>query len=291
MAFPELQGGEGDFVASVEKLGKLAFFDALEVSFINEPVTRQEFARTAYENGFKLAWGAQPLILGQEIDLNSLDAEILNHSLTKIEAALNQAAILHAESFVLLSGKDPGAARRAQAYEILTDSLQVLGNYAKKLGIRLVLEIFDRSVDKCALVGPAAEARELAEKVRKGYPEFGLLYDMGHMPLLGETPEQALPLLKEHLSEVHLGNCVKSSFLEAYGDKHPRFDYPGGVNGTPELVHFLKCLFEIGYLKETPDSESLPWVGFEIRPQTGETTDQILENIQQTWKNAWSQLA
>jgi len=291
MAFPELQGGEGDFVASVEKLGKLAFFDALEVSFINEPVTRQKFARTAYENGFKLAWGAQPLILGQEIDLNSLDAEILNHSLTKIEAALNQAAILHAESFVLLSGKDPGAARRAQAYEILTDSLQVLGNYAKKLGIRLVLEIFDRSVDKCALVGPAAEARELAEKVRKGYPEFGLLYDMGHMPLLGETPEQALPLLKEHLSEVHLGNCVKSSFLEAYGDKHPRFDYPGGVNGTPELVHFLKCLFEIGYLKETPDSESLPWVGFEIRPQTGETTDQILENIQQTWKNAWSQLA
>lgn len=291
MAFPEMQGGEGDFVASVEALGKLAFFDALEVSFINDSRTRVDFIKAAHENGFKLGWGAQPLILGQGIDLNSLDAETLDRSMTKIEAALNQAAMIHAESFVLLSGKDPGAARRAQAYAVLADSLQVLGNYAKKLGIRLVLEIFDRSVDKCALVGPAAEAKVLAEEVQKGYPEFGLLYDMGHMPLLGETPEQALPLLKDHLAEVHLGNCVKSSFLEAYGDKHPRFDYPGGVNGTPELVHFLKCLFQIGYLKEIPDSESLPWVGFEIRPQAGETTDQILDNIQQTWKNTWSQLA
>ena len=34
----------------------------------------------------------------------------------------------------------------------------------------------------------------------------------------------------------------------------------------------------------------LPWVGFEIRPQKGETTDQILENIKTTWLDAWSQI-
>ncbi len=290
MAFPELQAGEGDFTGSVEKLAKLDFFDALEVGQINDPKARLEFARVAGENGFKLGWGAQPLILGQSIDLNSLEQETLHRSLAKVKSALNEAASLQAESFVLLSGKDPGAEKRDQAYTVLAYSLQVLGNYAKNLGIRLVLEIFDRSVDKCALVGPSDEARQLAYQVRKGYPDFGLLYDMGHMPLLGETPDVALPLLKDYLVEAHLGNCVTNPQFEAYGDKHPSFDYPGGVNGTRELTHFLEVLFEIGYLKEESDVTDLPWVGFEVRPQAGETTDQILDNIQRTWKSAWNQL-
>ncbi|HTX78465.1 MAG TPA: TIM barrel protein [Longilinea sp.] len=290
MAFPEMQTGEGEFVQSIQRLGKLNFFDALEMGSINGPRTRVDVVRAAHDYGFRLGFGAQPLILSQGINLNSLDAAVHNAGIDKLKAALDQAAELHAGSFVVLSGKDPGPDERAQAYEVLSDALQVLGNYAKLLGIRLVLEIFDRSVDKCSLVGPAPEARSLAEKVRRGYSEFGLLYDMGHMPLLDETPEFALPLIKDYLAEVHLGNCVKLPGASAYGDKHPRFDYPGGVNGTAELVHFLRSLFDVGYLNEDANPEELPWVGFEVRPQAGETVKLILENIRKTWENAWQQL-
>jgi len=290
MAFSEMQAGDGQFVQSIQKLVKLDFFDALEMGSINDPGARIDVVQAAHDYGVRFGFGAQPLILSQGINLNSLDAAIRRAGIDKLKAALDQAAEIHAESFVLLSGKDPGPDERAQAYETLSDSLQVLGNYAKLLGIRLVLEIFDRSVDKCSLVGPAPEARSLAEKVRIGYPEFGLLYDMGHMSLLDETPETALPVIKDYLAEVHLGNCVKLPGAPAYGDKHPRFDYPGGVNGTAELVHFLRSLFNIGYLKEDASSEELPWVGFEVRPQAGETVELVLENIRQTWENAWQQL-
>jgi len=290
MAFPDMQNGEGQFVQSIQKLEKLKFFNALEMGSINDPNTRIEVCHAAQDCGFKLGFGAQPLILSQGINLNSLEDQIRKDGIEIVKAAIDQAAEIRAESFVLLSGKDPGIEGRSSAYDALADSIWALGKYAKSLGIRLVLEIFDRSVEKCALVGPAVEASEFARKVKVNYPEFGLLYDMGHMPLLDESADEVLPLLREHLAEVHLGNCVKVPGSSAFGDKHPRFDYPGGVNGTKELTQFLHSLFVAGYLKRTEKPAKLPWLGFEVRPQICESTEQILENIQQTWKNAWDQL-
>jgi sugar phosphate isomerase/epimerase len=197
---------------------------------------------------------------------------------------------LGADRFVLLSGKDPGPALRSRAYQALERSMVELGDFARPFGIQIVLETFDSTVDKMALVGPSVEAAEFALRVRQKYPEFGLLYDMGHMPLLDETPGEALPVLRDVLAEVHLGNCVKTPGFPVSGDKHPRFGYADGVNNTPELVEFLQALFQVGYLGTTKPDQELPWVGFEIRPHGEETTGQILDNIQQTWQDAWETL-
>jgi sugar phosphate isomerase/epimerase len=290
MAFPETQSGEGDFVRSLQQVGDMAFFGAVELSSIHQPAARREVKHILQEYGLKTGFGAQPLILSQKLDLNSLDANVRIQAGLKLGEALEQAAEIGADRFVLLSGRDLGEEKRCQAYQFLEEALVELGLFARKLGIRVVLETFDRVVDKCALVGPSQEAIGLAKRVQMQYPEFGLLYDMGHMPLLEEAPGLALPILREALAEVHLGNCVKTPGAAAYGDKHPRFDYPGGVNGTGELVEFLRVLFEIGYLGGDSQAEDLPWVGFEIRPQPGETTTDILDHIQSTWTTAWEQL-
>ena len=73
----------------------------------------------------------------------------------------------------------------------------------------------------------------------------------------------------------HVGNCVKAAELAGYGDRHPRFGFPGGENGVPELVDFLQALFAVGYLKKTPDG-SKPWVGIEVKPMPGETSEAVL---------------
>lgn len=246
--------------------------------------------QAAAERNLKLAFGAQPLILGQNLNLNALDQPTLWFAIDKLRAAIDQAAEMGAESFVVLSGRDPGEELRQAAYQALEESLQTLAEHSHQYSMRLVLEEFDRSVDKKALVGPSVEAAPLAKKLRLSYPEFGLLYDMGHMPLLDETPNQALTCLQGLLAEVHLGNCVLKPGAPAYGDKHPRFGFEGGVNGTPELVAFLEALFSTGYLREDAASQNLPWVGFEIRPHGSETSALILENIMETWNNAWRQL-
>jgi hypothetical protein len=54
------------------------------------------------------------------------------------------------------------------------------------------------------------------------------------------------------------------------------------------LVEFLRALFEVGYLRENTDTR--PWVGFEMRPQAGETSSAILANIKRTWREAWAQV-
>lgn len=290
MAYPELQSGEGPFAQTIESLAKLNFFGALELGQINRPSLRREVKMAAHNYGFKLAAGAQPLILKNHLNLNSLILQDRHSAVEHLKKFIEESAEFSAESVVILSGRDPGAEKREAAYEALQESLLTLDEFAASLGTRLVLEIFDRSVEKCALVGPADEASRLAKVIRQSRPDFGLLYDMGHMPLLDETPEQALPLLVNDLAEVHLGNCVKTPSLPSYGDQHPRFDYPGGVAGVDELTHFLKVLFDVGYLKPGTPAAELPWLGFEVRPQEGEASDQILDNIQLTWAQAWEQL-
>jgi len=290
MAFPEMQTGEGAFIQSIQRISELDFFGALEMGSINSPSLRAEVREAVSDHGFKLAFGAQPIILSQGLNLNDPDHSVRVVAVHSLMTAIDQAAEMGAESFVILSGKDPGKENRAMAYRHLTESIERLAEYSERKGIRMVLEVFDRSVDKKALVGPAEEASGLADQVRMEFPEFGLLYDMGHMPLLDEVPQTALPILVPHLSEVHLGNCVKNPASPVYGDKHPRFGYPGGVNGTPELVSFLRELFKTGFLDADAKGENLPWVGFEIRPQKDETTDQILENIITTWLDAWSRV-
>ncbi len=290
MAYPEMQSGEGDFASTIHHLADLDFFGALEMGSINNPKERAAVLQAASEHNLKLAVGAQPLILGQNLNLNTLDPQTRLDAINKIQTAIDHAAEIGAESFVILSGKDPGAEQRQEAYKSLEESIYTLAEHARQYTMRIVLEVFDRSVDKKALVGPSVEAAPLARKIRLRYPDFGLLYDMGHMPLLDETPTEALLTLKGLLAEVHLGNCVLTPSAIAYGDKHPRFGFAGGVNDTPELVTFLQALLSTGYLSKDPSSAVRPWVGFEIRPQANETTAFILENIMETWNNAWEQL-
>lgn len=290
MAFPELQGGEGNFATTIHEVGHQNFFDALELGQITDLTERKSAVWAINDYGFRVGFGAQPIILSQQLNLNSPHGNERLKAIAILENYIDQAAELQSDRFVILSGKDPGDIHRSEAYHLLMDSIIEMGDYAQQYGMTIVLETFDRAVDKKALVGPSDEASVLAVEIRKAYPQFGLLYDMGHMPLLEEEPLTALSLLKEYLSEVHLGNCVKSPGSSIFGDKHPCFGFTGGVNGTDELVAFVKALFQVGYLSEEAQDEELPWVGFEIRPHNGQTSLEILENIQDTWVDAWSQL-
>jgi sugar phosphate isomerase/epimerase len=227
------------------------------------------------------------MILRDRLNINSLDSSERATATQALEHYMEQAAEMGARRFVLLSGPDPGQAHRAAATEALIESLQELCAYARRCRLSVVLETFDREVDKKALIGPAEEALVVAVMVKKSFPDFGLLYDMGHMVLLGETPLGALRKLQGHLAHVHVGNCVKVAGRPSYGDTHPRFGFPGSENDVPELVEFLDALFQVGYLNEDTPINKRPGVGFEVRPQAGETSTGILANIKRAWRQAW----
>jgi sugar phosphate isomerase/epimerase len=128
---------------------------------------------------------------------------------------------------------------------------------------------------------------EVSERVRARVPGFGLLIDLSHLPLQGEGIREALKVSRDHLVHVHVGNCVLDAADPLYGDQHPRFGYPGGVNGVAELREFLQGLLDVGYLR--PDARAT--LAFEVKPVPGESSASLIAHSQRALLHAWSTLA
>jgi hypothetical protein len=94
----------------------------------------------------------------------------------------------------------------------------------------------------------------------------------------------------DHLIHVHVGNCICADpSQEGYGDYHPRFEYPGGENGTEELRQFLSALKYSGYFeRDLPTAK--PIVTVEVKPMPGETSETVLAQTKRIWKRAWAGL-
>ncbi len=287
MAFPTTIGGEGPIVETVSKIAEDPFFGAIEIGWIKDPKTRA-LVRAIVENShLQVGFGGQPTLLMQKLNLNSLDEAERGKAVAQMKANIDEAVEVGARRVAFLSGKDPGDADRPRAFEALVKSVKECCAYGQDKGIALTLEIFDRDVDKACLIGPASYSAEFARVIRQDYPDFGLMYDLSHMPLLRETAVEALAPIKDSLVHIHVGNCVTTPGAPGYGDLHPRFGWPGGSNDVPELTEFIRAMFEVGYLAD--GKKDLPWVGFEVKPQTAaETSEQVIAGTKRVWQEAWA---
>ncbi len=201
--------------------------------------------------------------------------------------SIDEAAEMGARRVGFLSGGDPGDTDRPRAFEALVKSVKQAAAYGSEKGIALTLETFDRTIDKKCLIGPSEYALQFSQVIRQDYPDFGLMYDLSHQPLLYESAGYALGTLKEHLVHIHVGNAVRDPGVPGYGDLHPRFGWPGGCNDVPELVDFIRALFDAGYLDERKPVK--PWVGFEVKPQSAaENPGLVIAGTQRTWQQAWA---
>jgi sugar phosphate isomerase/epimerase len=239
--------------------------------------------------GVEAKYGGQPRLLTQKLDLNSADEIMRQRAVAEIKSAVDEASELGIRDVALLSGSDVPAAERPAAMNRLEKSLVELCRYAADHGCNIVLEVFDRDIDKKALIGPANTALEIAVRVKRSCKNFGLMVDLSHIPLLGESPAQALLPVREHIAHIHIGNaCFKDRNDPAWGDQHPRFGYPGGANDVPEIIEFLRVLFQIGYLKA--DGSARGNVSFEIKPLPGEDSAVMIAAAKRKLGEAWARL-
>lgn len=290
LLFPECGSGDGAVLESITRIAEDDFFSAIEITRIHDTEVRARVAKLMESSHLQVGFGVHPIILGNKLNLNSLDPAQRRHALDTLKPYFSQAAEVGAKRLCLLSGPDPGKADRPAATAALIESIDELYTYARPYGLELTLETFDRDVDKKALVGPSDEAAALALKIRKNHPAFGLLYDQAHGLLLNETPLLGMTMLKDHLIHAHVGNCVKVPGRPSYGDLHPRFGFPGSENDVAELAEFVRALFAVGYLQEDTPIGERPWVGFEVKPQPGETSEEMIANMKRAWREAWARL-
>jgi sugar phosphate isomerase/epimerase len=281
-------GGEGPIIETISKIAEDPFFQAIEIGWIKDPMVRAATKSIIEASHIQVGYGAQSALLMQKLNLNSLDEAERGRAVAQLKKCVDEAAEVGARRVAFLSGKDPGDAERPFALEKLIESVKDVCSYGKEKGIALTCEIFDRDIDKKCLIGPSHYSAKFATIIRQDYPEFGLMYDLSHKPLLFEQSLPALSEVKDHLVHIHIGNGVVDPSLPGYGDLHPRFGWPGGCNDVPELVDFLRALFQVGYLS---GSERRPWIGFEVKPQNqSETSELIIAGTKRVWQEAWSRL-
>jgi sugar phosphate isomerase/epimerase len=289
MAFPKTINGEAPVADSVARIAEDPFFGAVEITWIKDAAERAKVKDILAASHLQVGYGAQPAVLMGKLNPNSLDEAERRHAVEQLKPRIDEAAEIGAKRMAFLSGKDPGEKDRRAAVAALVKSLRELCAYGRERGVALTLETFDRDIDKKALIGPSDLASEFAAEVKRDFPDFGLMYDLSHQPLLFEESESALTLLKDHLVHIHVGNCVRQEGAAGYGDLHPRFGYPGAINDVGELVTFLRALFTVGYLRE--GSEDRPWIGFEVKPQSpAETSEQVIAGTKRVWQEAWSRV-
>jgi sugar phosphate isomerase/epimerase len=288
MAYPETMRGEGPILETLQKIAEDDFFTAVEICWIKDAKVREKAKKLLEMSHLNVAYGAQPRLLINNLNLNSFDKEERKKAVSEIKAAVDEAYEMGAKSLAFLSGKDPGKEKREQAIRLLISSIKEICDYTKSKGsLGITLEIFDQEIDKKCLIGPANEARKLAAEIRKEYDCFGLMVDLSHLPLLNETPAQAIMPIKDYLVHAHIGNCImRDKEHPGYGDQHPRFGIIGGENDVRELTEYLKVLLDIGFL----NPQNSPMVSFEVKPLAGEISEVVIANAKRVLREAWARV-
>jgi len=288
MAYPEVMKGDGPILETLQKIAEDDFFTAVEISWIKDKKIREKAKKLLEASHLTIAYGAQPRLLSKKLNLNSFNEKEKEKAIKEVNLGVDEAYEVGAKELAILSGQDPGEEQREEAIELLISSLNQICSYAKSKGnLKIALEIFDREIDKKCLIGPAKEAKKVAKKVRENFDNFGLIVDLSHLPLLNETPTQAIIPIKDYLIHAHIGNCVlKDKRHSAFGDQHPRFGIKGGENDVEELRAFLRVLLNIGFL----NVNNPPIVSFEIKPLTGESSEVVIANAKRILKEAWAKI-
>ena len=288
MAYPQVMKGEGPILETLQKIAEDDFFTAVEVSWIKDAKVREKAKKLLEVSHLTVAYGAQPRLLIKKLNLNSFDEAERQEAVNEVKAGVDEAYEIEAKGLAFLSGKDPGEEKREEARKLLVLSIKEICDYAKSKGdLGIVLEIFDREIDKKCLIGPAKDARMVAEEVRKEFGNFGLLVDLSHLPLLNETPTQAIMPVKDYLVHAHIGNCIlKDKKHPGYGDQHPRFGIERGENDVEELKVFLRVLLDIGFLNH----RNPPIVSFEVKPLADESSEVVIANAKRVLREAWARV-
>lgn len=290
MIYPETLNGEGPILETVAKIVTDDFFGAIEVSWMKDHDTREKVANLLEESYVDVVYCGGPPILIQRLNMNSFDEKARVTAVKEVKKLVDEAYALGARILAVLSGSDVEAEKRNEAKSLLINSLKAVCQYAqdkaKDYVLMISLENFDREYDKKLLIGPTKEAVEVVGSVKEEYENIGLTVDLSHLPLLNETPKQALTVAKPYLEHVHIGNCVKNKGHPLYGDQHPRFGIKGGENSVKELAEFLRMLKEIGYF-EKKTATKLPVVSFEVKPAPGEFSEAVIAGSKRIFAEAW----
>jgi len=285
MAYPDTMKGEGATMDSIRKVAVDDYFDVIEITHIRDGEVRAQARDLLAQSHMKVCYGAQPRLLTAGLNPNHLDEAERKKAEAVLLDSIDEAEYMGAKGIAFLAGKYEEE-KKEEAYRQLMKTTGALCEYAAKKDMTVILEVFDYDLDKKSLIGPAPYAAKFAADIRNQYNNFGLMVDLSHIPQTHETSRLVIQTLKPYILHFHIGSGVMAEGADAFGDTHPRFGFPNGLNDTDEVLEFLRVMKQEGFL----DEENPPVLSFEVKPWGSEDPDVVVANAKRVLNRAWALL-
>ncbi len=284
MAYPSCVNSEESYKTALKKILVDSFFQVVELGHLPFESLNKSVPFAIQTAHCDATYSGHSLLFSKKLNINSLDEDERQAAVNALKEGIDEAYLLGTEEFQFLSrGYEVG--KEAQYLDALIKSTKEVCKYAASKGdMPVCLEVFDHTIDKKSLLGPANLVRQYAEAICPEHDNFGIMIDCSHIPMIGETVDEAVDPVKPYIRHVHVGNTLISDPSNpSYGDLHPRFGFPGSENDTEYLSSFLQKMKDIGYLFEGGQNI----LSFEVKPQAGEDEDLVVANAKRTLMDAW----
>lgn len=284
--YPEAMINEKAHIEAMRELVTLPNLDALDCWIWRTPETSREELKILRSSGKQINYNIGDRFGEVPVFPASSDAAERRYAADILRREIGFAMEADAKKIIFASGPDVPANREDAKKRLAEFILDVFSDVPKD--VEICFEPVDRDIDKRFLFGPAGETADFIRSIRlSGMKNFGMLLDMAHIPIMGETLESAVRDAGETLNHIHLGNNIVSNPNHPmYGDKHVPFGEPESIYTEKDVAVLLKLLYDNGYLKQTPCT-----VTFEVRPKSGVSGKDTWKDFYRIWKESIATLA
>lgn len=284
--FPEARYKQGMTHKLAEFAAQTQFYQAVEITEVEDGVERRMLRRLVEENDLKLVYWLSFLQMESKVSISSPKEDERRQAVRQLLPQLPYAAECGAHTVAIISGKDTGDMYRYQASVSLKRSVFELANEGRKYGLaRFEMETMDRQAHKKHVLGPTTEALAFINAVRKEVPEFYLAFDTSHIRLLGEDPLASLEQAAAVIGQIHLANCVFDPGHPDFGDNHMPPGPPGFLDRKT-----IRNLLEKG-LKNGVLGQKRPVVSIEVAGPGGESSFALERSLRKMMEEIGSEMS
>ena len=279
--YPQAMKDAREHRLTLQKLSATGLVDALDCWVWPEKRQADEEIRALKDSGKWINYNIGDRIMDEPCFPASPDAARRERALDILKREVGYAVECGAGKIVIGSGPDVPDDRQA-GKDRFADILMRLRDEIPP-GVILALEPTDRTIDKHYLFGPAGETAQFLRDMRqRGFANIGMLLDMCHIPIMGDTLETAVSDSADVLVHIHLGNCIiKNPRHPFYGDKHVPWGIPESEYGAEEAAAFASLLCGAGYFAGDHST-----VSFEMRCYEGTSPEESLQMFLDIWNES-----
>ena len=291
--FPEARARKRPALEITRKLAADPFFQALEISGVEDPALQRELAGIARASGKSLVFSGGAYCRAGGHNLHDLDEGKREKALQQVRKIIDEAYDYGCRILYVMGFEAPAPPECDRAREKFARSLADLSAYARGKNpaaqLTLSVENFYLLTDTPFLIGPTLDFARMLKELRSKNPNLGLTFDTSHILQLKEDLPSTFARVQEVIAHIHLSNCLlKDRSSPFFGDKHPPYGFPGSEIGIPELAGFFSTLKAQGYFSRTFPTGK-PILSLEVITPPGQTPETALGEAKEAFQEAWTE--